>query len=43
MKKKRDDKKRKGKKVTVVSTSTEIDDLSRILEEEDFAMISHFS
>ena len=43
MKKKGDDEKRKGKKVADVSTSSEIDDLTRRLEEEDFVMISHFS
>lgn len=41
--KKGDDEKKKGKKVVVVATSVEIDDLSRRLEEEDFAMISHIS
>ena len=42
MKKKGDDEKKKGKKVVGVSTSAEIDALTRRLEEE-FAMISHFS
>lgn len=41
--KKVDDEKRKGKQVASVATLVEIDDLSRRLEEEDFAMISHFS
>ena len=41
--KKGDDEKRKGKQVVGVATLVEIDDLSRRLEEEDFAMISHFS
>ena len=43
MKKKGDNEKRKGKQVASVATSAEIDDLTRRLEEEDFAMISHFS
>ena len=43
MKKKGDDEKRKGKEVASVATSTEIDDLTRRLEEEEFAMISHLS
>ena len=43
MKKKGDDEKRKGKQVVGVATSAKIDDLARRLEEEDFAMISHFS
>ena len=42
-KKTRDDEKKKGKKITSVSTSAEIDALNRGLEEEDLAMISHFS
>ena len=41
--KKRDDEKRKGKQVTNVVTSTKIDYLTKRLEEEEFAMISHFS
>lgn len=43
MKKKGDDEKKKGKQDAGVTTSAEIDDLTRRLEEEDFAMISHFS
>lgn len=42
MKKKGDDEKRKGKQAVCVATSGEIDDLTKRLEEEDFAMISHF-
>ena len=38
----RDDKKGKRKEKQIVA-SAEIDDLFRRLEEEDFAMISHFS
>ena len=38
-----DDKKKKGKQVAGVASSTKIDDLSRRLESEDFALISHFS
>lgn len=43
MKKKGDDEKRKGKQVTDVATSAEIDDLLWRLEEDFFDMISHFS
>lgn len=43
MKKKGDDEKKKEKQGTGVTISAEIDDLTRRLEEEDFAMISHFS
>ena len=42
MKKKGDDEK-KGTQVFGVATSAEIDALTRKLEEEDFAMTSHFS
>jgi len=42
MKKKGEDEKRKGKQVADFATLVEIDDLTRRLEEEDFAMISHF-
>ena len=45
MKKTRDDKKKKGKQVKQVidvSTSVEIDALTRRLKEEEFVMISHF-
>ena len=38
-----DEKQRKGKQVISVATSAEMDNLSKRLEEEDFAMISHFS
>lgn len=38
-----DKEKKKGKQVAGVATSAKIDDLTRRLEEEDFAMISHFS
>lgn len=43
MKKKGDDQKRKGKQAIDVATSAEIYALTRRLELEDFAMISHFS
>ena len=43
MKQKGDDEKKKGKQVTGVSTYVEIDDFTKILEEEEFSMISHFS
>lgn len=43
MKKTRDDEKKKGKEDIDVATSAEIDALTGRLEEEDFAMISHFS
>lgn len=42
-KKIRDGKKKKGKQVTGVATYAEIDGLTRRLEKEDFALISHFS
>lgn len=42
MKKKGDDEKKKGKHVVGVATSAEICALTKRLEEEDFAMISHF-
>jgi len=42
-KKQGDDEKKKGQAVVGVTTSTEIDDLSRRLESEDFALISHLS
>ena len=35
--------KKKGKQTSVVASSTEMYDLARGLQEEDFAMISHFS
>lgn len=42
LKKQGDDEKKKGKQVAGVTTSTKIDDLSKRLESEDFAFISHF-
>ena len=43
MKKKEDDDKKNGKQVIGVATSAEIDDLTKRMKEDDFAMISHFS
>lgn len=43
MKKKGDDKNRKGKQVVGVATLAKIDDLTRILKEEEFDMFSNFS
>jgi len=43
MKKKEDDEKKKGKRVVGVATFAEIDDLTQILEEDEFSMIFDFS
>lgn len=42
-KNKGDNEKKKGKEITCVTTSFELDELSRILKANDFYLVSHFS